>query len=415
MAQIQNSSPYKLVYCCCFRFLSSQSSQSQSWQRRACGTSVPACVWTDGSCWAHPAVKPAATSVEFPLFFWHNKVKVIESSAIFGDPFDWWYLLVIIIRRRPGTPIAFDWWLVIVFLLLLFIVGVDLARLQGLALGQQFCCSPETGNISATNRHTQQTWSPDLILPTCFVLLLFTFGLQFFHGLGFFVKFFVPFGPSLLVVWHHLEEDGDFNHEEKQKRKSATHSSMKQNSPLVCLEPETASFFLVLLPASFSSPLSPSSLPSSASSWSRTCEDQKYVDVSSFLIQLQLRKKNVSFCIYSTNARPVPSPLTVSLAPLSSQFCWRALALSPSLSSAPVELYLQHLPSGRRHSRPWKRRLQRSLSLSWRTNCCSQNRTPHLIEELQGYRLAVLHHIWYGTDRIWELKVNVTLWGVLYL
>ena len=72
------------------------------------------------------------------------------------------------------------------------------------------------------------------------------------------------------------------------------------------------------------------------------------------------------------------SPLTVSLALLASQFGWTALVLFLSLSSAPVELCLPRLPSGHRHSRPWKRRPQKSPSLSWRMNCCSLNQTPHL-------------------------------------
>lgn len=74
------------------------------------------------------------------------------------------------------------------------------------------------------------------------------------------------------------------------------------------------------------------------------------------------------------------SSLTVSLAPLVSQFCWTALALSPSRSSAPAELCPPRLPSSRHRTRPWTPRPQRSPSQSWRTNCCSPNRTPHLIK-----------------------------------
>lgn len=77
------------------------------------------------------------------------------------------------------------------------------------------------------------------------------------------------------------------------------------------------------------------------------------------------------------------SSLTVSLGPLSSQFCWTALALSPSPSSAPAELCPLRLPSGRRRNRPWIPRPQRSLSRSWMRNCCSPNLTPHLKDEEQ--------------------------------
>lgn len=78
------------------------------------------------------------------------------------------------------------------------------------------------------------------------------------------------------------------------------------------------------------------------------------------------------------------SPLTVSLAPLASQFCWTVLALSPSPSSAPAELCPPHLPSSRHHSRPWTPHPQRSPSRSWRTNCCSLNRTLHLKIDTNG-------------------------------
>lgn len=59
----------KLVCCCCFRSLSAQSSRSQSWRRRACDTSAPACVLTGESGWAHPAAKRAATLVVFLLSY----------------------------------------------------------------------------------------------------------------------------------------------------------------------------------------------------------------------------------------------------------------------------------------------------------------------------------------------------------
>lgn len=72
------------------------------------------------------------------------------------------------------------------------------------------------------------------------------------------------------------------------------------------------------------------------------------------------------------------SPLTVSLAPLFSQFCWTALVLSPFLSSAQVELCPQHHPSSHHHNHPWTPRPQRNPSQSWRTNCCSLNQTPRL-------------------------------------
>ena len=70
--------------------------------------------------------------------------------------------------------------------------------------------------------------------------------------------------------------------------------------------------------------------------------------------------------------------LTVSSAPLSSQFCWTTLAPSPSLSSAPAELCPPHLPSSRHRNHPWTPRPRRSLSRSWRTSCYSLNQTPHL-------------------------------------
>lgn len=80
----------------------------------------------------------------------------------------------------------------------------------------------------------------------------------------------------------------------------------------------------------------------------------------------------------STVRPPRRLSLTVSLGPLSSRFCWTALALSPSLSSAPAELCPPHLPSSRRRTRPWTPRLQRSPSRSWTTNCYSLSQTPHL-------------------------------------
>lgn len=79
----------------------------------------------------------------------------------------------------------------------------------------------------------------------------------------------------------------------------------------------------------------------------------------------------------------IASSLTVSLGPLSSQFCWTALAPSPSPSSAPAELCPPRLPSSRRRNRPWIPRPQRSLSRSWMRNCCSLNLTPHLKDEEQ--------------------------------
>lgn len=83
--------------------------------------------------------------------------------------------------------------------------------------------------------------------------------------------------------------------------------------------------------------------------------------------------------------------LTVSLAPLSSQFCWTALALSPSPSSVPDELCPQHLPSSHHRNRPWTPRLQKSQSQSWTTNCCSPN-LKLLLKVLK--RTGFILHVW---------------------
>lgn len=40
--------------------------------------------------------------------------------------------------------------------------------------------------------------------PTCFVLFFLSLSLQFLHGLGFLVEFFVTLGTPFLVVWHDL-------------------------------------------------------------------------------------------------------------------------------------------------------------------------------------------------------------------
>lgn len=92
------------------------------------------------------------------------------------------------------------------------------------------------------------------------------------------------------------------------------------------------------------------------------------------------------------------SPLTASLGPLSSQFCWTALALSPSPSSAPAELCPPHLPSGRHRNRPWTPRPQRSRSRSWTMNCCSLNQTPHLKRKGDFFWHKLQSFSWHTTE-----------------
>lgn len=98
-------------------------------------------------------------------------------------------------------------------------------------------------------------------------------------------------------------------------------------------------------------------------------------------VLLMLKQIQPFFSRALTPPSQTSSPLTVSLAPLSSQFCWTAPALAPSPSSAPAGPCPPRLPSSRRRNRPWTPRPRRSRSRSWRTNCCSLNPTPRLTEE----------------------------------
>lgn len=182
-------------------------------------------------------------------------------------------LLIVIIGWGARTSVTLDWGLVVVFLLFLFVVGVHLAGFQRLSFGQKFRCKTRMETIKYKYKH-QCTWVIyiyiDILKLTRFIFLLFTLGFELLHGLWLFVKFLITLWSAFFIVRHDLRGvvQRTVTHSSTWSPQTIYHFNLKLslNSPLACLEPEIVSSSPAPPPASFSSPLSPSSSPSSASS-----------------------------------------------------------------------------------------------------------------------------------------------------